>query len=133
MVYDGKKGELNMPQTVLITGTGRPYALGFNLVKRYLENGDCVFASIRRGAAVEDLLVPRTERRIERERREQEPDRRNGDAARATPPVRDPQDARNEQPDRQHEQHENEKQEKEEGERGDEHGWTRGSVAGCDG
>ena len=24
-----------MPQTVLITGTGRPYALGFNLVKRY--------------------------------------------------------------------------------------------------
>ena len=37
-----------MPQTVLITGTGRPYALGFNLVKRYLENGDRVFASIRR-------------------------------------------------------------------------------------
>jgi hypothetical protein len=29
-----------MPQTVLITGTGRPYALGFNLVRRYLENGD---------------------------------------------------------------------------------------------
>lgn len=37
-----------MSQTVLITGTGRPYALGFNLVKRYLENGDCVFATIRR-------------------------------------------------------------------------------------
>jgi len=37
-----------MPQTVLITGTGRPYALGFNLVKRYLENGDHVFATIRR-------------------------------------------------------------------------------------
>ncbi len=37
-----------MPQTVLITGTGRPYALGFNLVKRYLENGDCVLASVRR-------------------------------------------------------------------------------------
>ena len=36
-----------MSQTVLITGTGRPYALGFNLVKRYLENGDCVFASVR--------------------------------------------------------------------------------------
>ena len=37
-----------MSQTVLITGTGRPFALGFNLVKRYLENGDCVFATIRR-------------------------------------------------------------------------------------
>ena len=37
-----------MSQTVLITGTGRPYALGFNLVKRYLENDDCVFATIRR-------------------------------------------------------------------------------------
>ena len=37
-----------MMQNVLITGTGRPYALGFNMVKRYLENGDNVFASIRR-------------------------------------------------------------------------------------
>ncbi len=37
-----------MPQTVLITGTGRPYALGFNLVRRYLENGDTVLASVRR-------------------------------------------------------------------------------------
>ena len=36
-----------MAQTVLITGTGRPYALGFNLVRRYLENGDRVLASIR--------------------------------------------------------------------------------------
>ncbi len=36
-----------MPQTVLITGTGRPHALGFNLVRRYLENGDTVFASVR--------------------------------------------------------------------------------------
>ncbi|MCR4876420.1 MAG: SDR family NAD(P)-dependent oxidoreductase [Clostridiales bacterium] len=45
-----------MAQTVLITGTGRPYALGFNLVKRYLENGDCVFASVRRPSeALEDL------------------------------------------------------------------------------
>ncbi len=45
-----------MPQTVLITGTGRPYALGFNLVRRYLENGDCVFASIRRPSeALEEL------------------------------------------------------------------------------
>ena len=37
-----------MSQNVLITGTGRPYALGFNMVRRYLENGDCVFASVRR-------------------------------------------------------------------------------------
>lgn len=37
-----------MNRNVLITGTGRPYALGFNLVRRYLENGDRVFASIRR-------------------------------------------------------------------------------------
>ncbi len=45
-----------MAQTVLITGTGRPYALGFNLVKRYLENGDRVFASIRRPSeALEEL------------------------------------------------------------------------------
>ena len=37
-----------MPQTVLVTGTGRAMGLGFNLVKRYLENGDTVFASVRR-------------------------------------------------------------------------------------
>ncbi len=45
-----------MCQTVLITGTGRPYALGFNLVKRYLENGDCVFASVRRPSEALDAL-----------------------------------------------------------------------------
>lgn len=45
-----------MSQTVLITGTGRPYALGFNLVKRYLEAGDTVFASVRRPSeALEEL------------------------------------------------------------------------------
>ena len=45
-----------MSQTVLITGTGRPYALGFNLVKRYLEAGDTVLASIRRPSeALEEL------------------------------------------------------------------------------
>ncbi len=37
-----------MAQTVLITGTGRSIGLGFNMVKRYLENGDRVFASVRR-------------------------------------------------------------------------------------
>ena len=45
-----------MPQTVLITGTGRPYALGFNLVRRYLENGDRVFASIRRPSEALEAL-----------------------------------------------------------------------------
>ncbi len=37
-----------MPQTVMITGTGRSYALGFNLVLRYLENGDTVIATVRK-------------------------------------------------------------------------------------
>ena len=47
-----------MPQTVLITGTGRPYALGFNLVKRYLDHGDRVLASIRRPSeALEKLQL----------------------------------------------------------------------------
>ncbi len=45
-----------MAQTVLITGTGRPYALGFNLVRRYLENGDCVFASVRRPSEALEAL-----------------------------------------------------------------------------
>ena len=45
-----------MNQTVLITGTGRPYALGFNLVKRYLEHGDCVFATIRRPSEALEVL-----------------------------------------------------------------------------
>ncbi len=46
----------NMPQTVLVTGTGRPYALGFNLVKRYLENGDHVFATVRRPSEALETL-----------------------------------------------------------------------------
>jgi len=45
-----------MSQNVLITGTGRPYALGFNLVRRYLENGDCVFASVRRTSEALETL-----------------------------------------------------------------------------
>ena len=45
-----------MSQTVLVTGTGRAMGLGFNLVKRYLENGDTVFASVRRPSeALEEL------------------------------------------------------------------------------
>ena len=45
-----------MAQTVLITGTGRPYALGFNMVRRYLEHGDTVFASIRRPSEALEAL-----------------------------------------------------------------------------
>lgn len=42
-----------MGQNVMITGTGRSYALGYNLVLRYLENGDCVIATVRKKS--EDL------------------------------------------------------------------------------
>ncbi len=43
-------------QNVLITGTGREMALGFNFVLRYLENGDHVIATIRRpSSALEQL------------------------------------------------------------------------------
>ena len=45
-----------MSQQVLITGTGRPYALGFNLVRRYLENGDTVLASVRRPSEALEAL-----------------------------------------------------------------------------
>ena len=45
-----------MQQTVLITGTGRPYALGFNLVRRFLENGDRVLASVRRPSEALEAL-----------------------------------------------------------------------------
>lgn len=37
-----------MSQNVLVTGTGREQALGFAFVRRYLEQGDVVFASVRK-------------------------------------------------------------------------------------
>ena len=37
-----------MAQNVMITGPGRSYALGYNLVLRYLEAGDHVIATVRR-------------------------------------------------------------------------------------
>lgn len=37
-----------MAQNILITGTGREQALGFNFVRRYLEQGDHVIATIRK-------------------------------------------------------------------------------------
>ena len=36
-----------MNQYVLVTGTGREMTLGFNFVRRYLENGDHVIATVR--------------------------------------------------------------------------------------
>ncbi len=40
-----------MSRIVMVTGAGRPYALGFNIVKRYLEGGDKVIATVRRPSA----------------------------------------------------------------------------------
>lgn len=40
-----------MSQNILITGTGRREALGFNLVRRYLEQGNLVFATVRSPSA----------------------------------------------------------------------------------
>ena len=37
-----------MAKNVMVTGTGRHYALGFNLALRYLENGDNVIATVRK-------------------------------------------------------------------------------------
>jgi len=37
-----------MADIVMITGTGRSYALGYNLVLRYLEAGDTVIATVRK-------------------------------------------------------------------------------------
>lgn len=37
-----------MSKTVMVTGTGRSYALGYNLVLRYLENGDTAVATVRK-------------------------------------------------------------------------------------
>ena len=45
-----------MAETVMITGTGRPYALGYNLVLRYLEGGDTVIATVRKPSADLDAL-----------------------------------------------------------------------------
>lgn len=36
-----------MSKTVMVTGCGRSYALGYNLALRYLENGDTVVATVR--------------------------------------------------------------------------------------
>ena len=37
-----------MSDIVMVTGAGRSYALGYNLVLKYLEAGDTVIASIRK-------------------------------------------------------------------------------------
>ena len=45
-----------MSQNVMITGTGRSYALGYNLVLRYMENGDTVIATVRKPSEELDSL-----------------------------------------------------------------------------
>ena len=45
-----------MQQNVLITGTGREMALGFNFVRRYLEAGDRVFACVRKPSPALEVL-----------------------------------------------------------------------------
>lgn len=45
-----------MKQNVLVTGTGREMALGFNFVRRYLEQGDTVFACVRKPSEALDKL-----------------------------------------------------------------------------
>ena len=52
-------------QNVLITGTGRPQALGFNLVRRYLEHGDRVFACVRKPTDAFDGLLREHPGRLE--------------------------------------------------------------------
>ncbi|MBE5927715.1 MAG: SDR family NAD(P)-dependent oxidoreductase, partial [Lachnospiraceae bacterium] len=51
----GKLGEY-MAQNIMITGTGRSYALGYNMVLRYLENGDNVIATVRKESKELDAL-----------------------------------------------------------------------------
>jgi len=47
-----------MNQYILVTGTGREMALGFNFVRRYLEQGDHVIATVRKPSeALEKLQV----------------------------------------------------------------------------
>ena len=45
-----------MSDIVMITGTGRSYALGYNLVRRYLEGGDTVIATVRKPSLELDEL-----------------------------------------------------------------------------
>lgn len=45
-----------MSQNVMVTGAGRSFALGFNLVLRYLERGDTVVATVRKSCADLDEL-----------------------------------------------------------------------------
>ena len=45
-----------MADVVMVTGTGRSYALGYNLALRYLEAGDTVIATVRKPSADVDAL-----------------------------------------------------------------------------
>ncbi len=45
-----------MSDVVMVTGTGRSFALGYNLVLRYLEAVDTVIATVRKPSADIDEL-----------------------------------------------------------------------------
>ncbi len=45
-----------MADVVMVTGTGRSYALGYNIALKYLEAGDTVIATIRKPSADIDAL-----------------------------------------------------------------------------
>lgn len=53
-----------MGQNVMVTGTGRSYALGYNLALRYLENGDTVVATVRRPSDELEVLRGRFGERL---------------------------------------------------------------------
>ncbi len=53
-----------MAQNVMITGTGRACALGYNMVLRYLENGDNVVATVRKPSADLETLKEKYPERL---------------------------------------------------------------------
>ena len=53
-----------MSQNVMVTGTGRSYALGYNLALRYLENGDNVVATVRKPCRELEALKERYGERL---------------------------------------------------------------------
>ena len=52
-------------QNVMVTGAGRSYALGYNFVLRYLENGDKVIATVRKSSPNLDDLKKKYGDRLE--------------------------------------------------------------------
>lgn len=65
--FAGLKGtniDISKNQNVLVTGTGREMALGFQFVRRYLEQGDVVFACVRKPSEALERLKAAYEDRL---------------------------------------------------------------------